>query len=107
VSIDSVEETLEETEREIAKLREQAEKQTRKARDGAARVIVGMVKAGAKPDEVAARLGVTVREVKKAVKETSAAVSSEEASGSVEDSDHDDQIADRRDDGVRLLRDGR
>ena len=69
VSVDSVDETNAETEREIAKLRERAEKNTQKARDEAARVIVRMVEAGAKPDEVAERLGVTVREVKKATKE--------------------------------------
>ena len=69
VSVDSVDETNAETEREIAKLRERAEKQTQKARDEAARVIVRMVEAGAKPDEVAERLGVTVREVRKATKE--------------------------------------
>lgn len=72
VSIDSVDETNDETEREIAKLRERAEKQTQKARVDAARTIVSMVKAGAKPDEVAARLGLTVREVKKVTKDAGA-----------------------------------
>jgi hypothetical protein len=72
VAVDSVDETNEETEREIAKLRERAEQQTQKARDEADQVIVRMVAAGASPAEVAARLGVTPREVKKATKGTPA-----------------------------------
>ncbi|MCJ0700265.1 hypothetical protein FRIG_03800 [Frigoribacterium faeni] len=77
VTVDSVDETNAETEREIAKLRERAEKNTQKARDEAARVIVRMVEAGAKPDEVAERLGVTVREVKKATREATSAAEPE------------------------------
>lgn len=72
VAVDSVDETNEETEREIAKLRERAEQQTQKARDEADQVIVRMVAAGASAAEVAARLGVTPREVRRATKGTSA-----------------------------------
>ena len=72
VAVDSVDETNEETEREIAKLREQAEQQTQKARHEADRVIVRMVAAGASAAEVAARLGVTPREVRRATKGTPA-----------------------------------
>ena len=79
VSVDSVEETNEETEREIAKLRERAEQQTQKARDEADQVIVRMVAAGASAAEVAERLGVTPREVKKATKGTSAPTSTDNA----------------------------
>jgi DNA-binding protein H-NS len=79
ISIDSVDETNAETEREIAKLRERAEKQTQKARDEAAQVIVRMVAAGANAAEVAARLGITPREVKKATKGTPAPTSTGKA----------------------------
>jgi hypothetical protein len=68
VAIDSIEETNEEAEREIAKLRERAEKQSQKSRDEADRLIVKMMNAGANPVEVAARLGVTVRDVKRTSK---------------------------------------
>jgi len=68
VAVDSVEDTNEETEREIARLRERAAKQTQVARDNADQVIVRMVEAGASLAEVADRLGVTLREVKKASK---------------------------------------
>ena len=84
VAVDSVEDTNEETEREIAKLRERAAKQTQKARDAADQVIVRMVDAGASPAEVADRLGVTVREVKKASKGAPAAAPVEEAPARVE-----------------------
>jgi DNA-directed RNA polymerase specialized sigma24 family protein len=77
VAVDSVDETNKEAELEIAKLRERAEQQTQKARDEADQVIVRMVAAGASPTEVAARLGVTVREVKKATKETPAPAAAE------------------------------
>jgi DNA-directed RNA polymerase specialized sigma24 family protein len=70
VAVDSVDETNEEAEREIAKIRKRAEQQTLKARDVADEVIVRMVAAGASAAEVAARLGVTSREVKKATKGT-------------------------------------
>jgi DNA-binding NarL/FixJ family response regulator len=79
VAVDSVDETNEETEREIAKLRERAEQQTQKARDEADQIIVRMVAAGASAPEVAARLGVTPREVKKATKGMSAPTSTEKA----------------------------
>ena len=68
VAVDSIEETNQEAEREIAKLRERAEKQSQKSRDEADRVIVRMVDAGASTTEVAARLGVQVRDIKKATK---------------------------------------
>ncbi|WP_316295655.1 hypothetical protein [Clavibacter michiganensis] len=68
VAIDSMDATNDETEREIAKLRERAEQQTRKARDDAEKVIARMLDAGASPAEVAARLGITAREVKKATR---------------------------------------
>lgn len=70
VAVDSVDETNEETEREIAKLRKRAEQQTQKARDVGDQVIVRMVAAGASAAEVAARLGVTSREVRRATKGT-------------------------------------
>jgi len=70
VAVDSVDEVNEETEREIAKLRACGEEQAQKARDDADRVMLRMVDAGASPAEVAARLGVTVREVRKATKAT-------------------------------------
>jgi len=68
VAIDSVDATNDETEREIVKLRERAEQQTRKARDDAERVVARMLDAGASPTEVAARLGITAREVRKATR---------------------------------------
>lgn len=74
VAVDSVDEANEEAEREIAKIRKRAEQQTQKARDVADQVIVRMVTAGASAAEVAARLGVTSREVKKATKGTPAPV---------------------------------
>jgi len=49
-------------------LQERAEKKSQKARDEADRVIVRMVDAGASATEVAARLGVQVRDIKKATK---------------------------------------
>ena len=70
VAVDSVDEVNEETEREIAKLRAHGEEQAQKARDDADRVMLRMIDAGASPAEVAARLGVTVREVRKATKVT-------------------------------------
>jgi len=84
VAVDSVEDTNEETEREIAKLRERAAKQTQKARDDADQVIVRMVGAGASAAEVADRLGVTVREVRKASKGAPTPASGEEAPASLE-----------------------
>lgn len=80
VAIDSVDETNEETEREIAKLRERAEQQTQKVRDEADQVIVRMLAAGANAAEVAARLGVTPREIKKATKSTAATVPADSTS---------------------------
>ncbi|KPG82401.1 hypothetical protein [Frigoribacterium sp. RIT-PI-h] len=74
VAVDSVDETNEETELEIAKIRKRAEQQTQKARDVADQVIVRMVATGASPAEVAARLGISSREVKKATKGTPAPV---------------------------------
>lgn len=68
VAIDSVDATNEETEREIEKLRDRAASKTREARDTADRIIGRMIDAGANATEVAARLGVSVREVKKATK---------------------------------------
>lgn len=91
VAVDSVEDTNEETEREIAKLRERAAKQTQKARDDADQVIVRMVDAGASPAEVADRLGVTVREVKKASKSAPAAAPVEEAPARVEGDEHSEE----------------
>lgn len=85
VAVDSVDETNEETEREIAKLRERAEQQTQKARDEAEQVIVRMVAAGASAAEVAARLGVTPREVKKATKGAPAPTAASSADASPKD----------------------
>ncbi|ROS48756.1 hypothetical protein [Frigoribacterium sp. PhB118] len=68
VAVDSVDATNEETEREIEKLRERAAKKTQEARDTADQIIGRMIDAGASAAEVAARLGVSVREVKKATK---------------------------------------
>jgi len=81
VAIDSVEETNEEAEREIAKLRERAEKQSQKSRDEADRVIIRMIGAGASVGEVAERLGVQVRDVKRVAKATPALDSSPASRG--------------------------
>lgn len=93
---DSVDETNVEAEREIAKLRERAEKQTMKARDDAARVIVRMVDAGAKPDEVASRLGLTVREVRRAIKEAAGPTSESTSAPSAMDSEQSEEPGGRR-----------
>jgi predicted transcriptional regulator len=81
VATDSIDETNEEVERELAKLRERAEKQSQKSRDEADRVIVRMVGAGASVSEVAARLGVQVRDVRRVTKATSAPDSSPASRG--------------------------
>lgn len=81
VATDSIEETNEEVEREIAKLRERAEKQSQKSRDEADRVIVRMVDAGASTSEVAARLGVQMRDVRRVTKATPAPDSSPASRG--------------------------
>ncbi|MDO4101062.1 hypothetical protein [Clavibacter michiganensis] len=89
VAIDSVDATNDETEREIAKLRERAEQQTRKARDDAEQVIARMLDAGANPAEVAARLGITAREVRKATRGTPSSAPSAigDAAAAVQDED--------------------
>ena len=93
---DSVDETNAETEREIAKLRERAEKQTKKARDDAARVIIRMVDAGAKPDEVAARLGLPVREVRRAIKEATGPTSESTSAPTAMDTEQSEAPGGRR-----------
>jgi DNA-binding protein H-NS len=70
VAIDSVDATNDETQREIAKLRERAEQQTRKARGDAEQAIARMLDAGASPAEVVARVGITAREVRKTTRAT-------------------------------------
>lgn len=70
VVVDSIEEMNEDTEREIAKLRERAAKQSQKAHHDADQVIVRMVDAGASPAEVADRLGISARDIKKATRVT-------------------------------------
>ena len=65
VAADSLDEIQEETERQIAALREKAEKQSESARrdaDAVVQKMLGLVNR----TEVAARLGVNVRDVKKA-----------------------------------------
>ncbi|ALD14452.1 hypothetical protein AES38_15405 (plasmid) [Clavibacter capsici] len=94
VAIDSVEATNEETEREIAKLRERAEQQTRKARDDAEQVIARMIDAGASPAEVAARLGITTREVKKATRATPSSAPSAIGSSAAAVQDEDERRED-------------
>ncbi|QIS40484.1 hypothetical protein GW571_14595 (plasmid) [Clavibacter capsici] len=94
VAIDSVEATNDETEREIAKLRERAEQQTRKARDDAEQVIARMIDAGASPAEVAARLGITTREVKKATRATPSSAPSAIGSSAAAVQDEDERRED-------------
>jgi hypothetical protein len=53
-------------EKEIARIREQAEKNTADRRASAARIIPAMLAAGASRAEVAGRLGIATRDVKKA-----------------------------------------
>ena len=91
VAIDSVDATNDETEREIARLRERAEQQTRKARDDAERVVARMLDAGASPVEVAARLGITAREARKATRATASS-----APSAIDDSAADVQREDER-----------
>lgn len=82
VAIDSVDAINDETEREIERLRERATAQTQKARDTADQIVGTMIAAGASATEVATRLGVSVRDVKKATKPTPASTPTEEGNTS-------------------------
>lgn len=65
VAVDAVSDIDAEAEKEIAAVRSRAEQKTRQARETAQTVIVGMLDLGIPRSEVAERLGVTVREVKR------------------------------------------
>lgn len=83
VAVDSIEEANDETERSIAKLRAQAKQMGQKARKDADHIVVRMVEAGANAPEVATRLGVQVRDIKRVMKATPATQSAP-ASGAQE-----------------------
>lgn len=79
VAADSLDEIQEETERQIAALREKAEKQSESARrdaDAVVQKMLGLVNR----TEVAARLGINVRDVKKASDSPTSAAPAEAAS---------------------------
>jgi hypothetical protein len=72
VAVDSIEEANDETERSIAKLRARAKQMGQKARTDADHIVARMVEAGASAPEVATRLGVQVRDIKRVIKATPA-----------------------------------
>ncbi|MBX0301848.1 hypothetical protein K2F54_17935 [Cryobacterium sp. 1639] len=64
--VEQVEEVNALAEKEIVRIREQAEKNTADRRASAARIIPAMLAAGASRAEVAGRLGIAARDVKRA-----------------------------------------
>lgn len=95
VAAESLDEIQEETERQIAALREKAEKQSESAREDADTVVQKML-ALVNRTEVAARLGINVRDVKKASDSPApaAATGAVSAEASAAQSDQDEYASD-------------
>ena len=97
VAADSLDEIQDETERQIAALREKAEKQSESARSDADAVVQKML-AIVNRTEVAARLGINVRDVKKTTDSPTSAAPADPTSSSQSEGDattSDDASQDR------------
>lgn len=92
VAAESLDEIQEESERQIAALREKAEKQSESAREEADAVVQKML-ALVNRTEVAARLGINVRDVKKASDSPAPAAATDDGEASAAQSDQDEHAS--------------
>ena len=91
---DAIEKIRDEADREIARIEERAEENAWTAQRAAAAVIVSMTELGVARSEVAARLGITTRDVKRATEnddqpESSAALTTDDEGSGTQPADDD------------------